>query len=205
MRITPAAKEETRQRILAAAIDQFRQRGFEAATTRDIARQARIASGTVFNYFPSKEAIVLALAADALNGAGEDFANCRRSGASLEEELFLHVSSGLRRLKRHRTYLQVFVQAALSPLVIVGASGDVDAIRVNHLQQAQEIHSDHNQPEMSAVATQLYWTLYLGLLSYWTADQSPKQEDSLALLDQSVSMFCEWLRRESSDQTREEP
>ena len=34
-------------------------------TTRDIARAARIASGTLFNYFPTKEAIAAGLAAEA--------------------------------------------------------------------------------------------------------------------------------------------
>jgi AcrR family transcriptional regulator len=196
MRITSLAKEETRQRILAAAVEQFRKHGFDAATTRDIARQARIASGTVFNYFPSKEAIVLALAAESLASASEEFAKHKRPAASLAEDLFLHISSGLRRLKRHRTYLPVFIQVALSPLAAGDAMGDIDALRTQHLQEVQQILSDRNQPELSPVAAQLYWTLYLGILSYWTRDRSPKQEDSLALLDQSVSMFCQWLCRD---------
>jgi Tetracyclin repressor-like, C-terminal domain len=36
---------------------------------------------------------------------------------------------------------------------------------------------------------QLYWTLYLGVLAYWAADASPNQEDTLALLDQSLKLF----------------
>jgi hypothetical protein len=82
---------------------------------------------------------------------------------------------------------------------MAGVSGDVEGIRMSHLQQVQEILANHDLPEISAVAMQLYWTLYLGILSYWIRDRSPKQEDSLALLDQSVSMFCDWLRRERGD------
>jgi AcrR family transcriptional regulator len=204
MRITPAAKEETRQRIVAAAVERFREEGFEAATTRNIAHQARIAAGTLFNYFPSKEAIVSALAADSLSGADDDFTKRKRPGASLEENLFLYIAAGLRRLKRHRAYLHTFVHAALSPLAMAGVSGDVDGIRVGHLQQVQQILADHDLPEISPVAMQLYWTLYLGILSYWISDRSPKQEDSLALLDQSVSMFCDWLRRNRGDESQAE-
>jgi AcrR family transcriptional regulator len=199
MRITSDAKEERRQRILAAALEQFRVAGFEAATTRDIARQAQIASGTVFNYFPSKEAIVLALAEDSLNVAADDFLKRQRRGASLEEDLFLHISSGLRRMKRHRKYMHVLIQAALSASSSIG---EVNTIRENHLQRVQQILVNNNRSEMSSVATQLYWMLYLGVLSYWATDRSPKQENSLALLDQSVSMFCDWLRREDDDQTQ---
>lgn len=199
MRITAAVKEETRRRILDAAVEQFRTDGFDVATTRDIARQAGIASGTLFNYFPSKEAIVLALAADALSAAAADFAKHRRDRASLAEDLFLYVASGLRRLKRHRGYLVVLVQAALSPLVASGAVAEIDAIRQQHLQQVEQILADHKVPDASAVTMQLYWTLYLGFLSYWTGDRSPKQEDSLVLLDQSLTMFCDWIRREPCD------
>jgi AcrR family transcriptional regulator len=201
MRVTAATKGETRQRIVAAAVDRFREQGFDAATTRDIARQAHIATGTLFNYFPSKEAIVLALAADSFAGAADDFARRKRQGASIEEDLFLYIASGLRRLKRHRAYLSAFIQAAFSPLLTASGATDIDAIRVSHLEQVHEILARHELPEVSPVAIQLYWTLYLGILSYWISDRSPKQEDSLALLDQSVSMFCDWLRRERGDQT----
>lgn len=198
MRITPDAKEQTRERIVAAAVEHFKERGFEAATTRDIARRAGIAAGTLFNYFPSKEAIVSALATESLGGADEDFAKRQRPDASLQEDLYGYIAAGLRRLKRHRAYLYVLIQIALSPHAVSGVAGDVDAIRLSHLQRVQEILASHNLSDVSPVATQLYWTLYLGILSYWTRDRSPKQEDSLALVDQSVAMFCDWLSRDDS-------
>src|SRR5690349_11193752 len=58
-RSTPKA-EETRRRIYEAALESFRERGFEQTTMRDIARQARVALGATYYYFSSKEAIVLA-------------------------------------------------------------------------------------------------------------------------------------------------
>ena len=51
MRITAEEKDATRRRILDAAVQLFRTRGFEATTTRDIADAAGIATGTLFNYF----------------------------------------------------------------------------------------------------------------------------------------------------------
>ncbi len=68
MRVTAEAKLATRRRILDAARDCFSKAGFEAATTRDIAAAAGIAAGTLFNYFPAKEAIAMALVAEALEG-----------------------------------------------------------------------------------------------------------------------------------------
>src|SRR5258706_11622396 len=52
-------KEATRQRIVAAALALFQSKGFEPTTTRAIARKAKVAEGTVFNYFETKEDIAL--------------------------------------------------------------------------------------------------------------------------------------------------
>jgi hypothetical protein len=46
---------------------------------------------------------------------------------------------------------------------------------------------------LSSIALQLYWTLFTGVLAFWAKDSSPRQEDTLALLDQSLSMFACWL------------
>src|SRR5580700_6856920 len=55
---TPKA-EETGLKILDAALDLFRQEGFESATMRDIAQKAGVATGAAYYYYPSKDAIVM--------------------------------------------------------------------------------------------------------------------------------------------------
>src|SRR5882757_5316544 len=52
--------EETRARILDAAVELFRRRGFDAATMREIATEAGVALGAAYYYFDSKDAIVMA-------------------------------------------------------------------------------------------------------------------------------------------------
>src|SRR5947199_3977070 len=52
--------EETRARILDAAMNLFRRQGFEEATMREIAAEAGVATGAAYYYFDSKDAIVLA-------------------------------------------------------------------------------------------------------------------------------------------------
>ena len=52
---------ERRQAILDAAMKVFAQRGYAAATIRAIAREANIAQGTIYLYFPSKRDLLLAL------------------------------------------------------------------------------------------------------------------------------------------------
>ncbi len=57
-----AGKRETqsaarREAILAAALDEFAARGFEAARLDDVARRAGVAKGTIYLYFRDKESL----------------------------------------------------------------------------------------------------------------------------------------------------
>src|SRR5262245_58927121 len=99
MRVTAETKTATRQRILDSAQQLFAAQGFESTTTRDIAQSAEIAVGTLFNYFPTKEAIVECLVGEATTTAHVEFARRNHDAASLEEELFPFVAAGLRKLK----------------------------------------------------------------------------------------------------------
>ncbi len=53
-------KERTTQAIIQAAITLFREQGIDATTMEQIAEEADVAKGTLYNYFPVKEAIISA-------------------------------------------------------------------------------------------------------------------------------------------------
>lgn len=56
-----------REAILAAALDEFAERGFEGARLDDVARRAGIAKGTIYLYFSDKEALFQELIRAALS------------------------------------------------------------------------------------------------------------------------------------------
>ena len=55
-------KLETRQSLLAAAMDLFHEKGYDATPVEEITERADVGKGTFFNYFPSKEALLAELA-----------------------------------------------------------------------------------------------------------------------------------------------
>ena len=193
MRVTAETRAATRERILQASRQLFAQNGFEAATTRDIAEKAEIGVGTLFNYFRTKEAIVATLAAEAVTSTLEGFALNGPQADSLEEELFSFVAAGLRKLKPFRKQLPQVLETALSPLA-TGGNGEALSLRVLHLETVGQLTRRHNGGDLSPVALQIYWSLYTGLLLFWATDSSPRQEDTLALLDHSMEMFVGWLK-----------
>jgi AcrR family transcriptional regulator len=206
MRITAEKKDATRRRIVETALDLFRNRGFEATTTRDIARASGIASGTLFNYFETKEAIVAQLAAEAL-ASSRAAATKRPVEGDLSEELFALVAAELRGLKPLRKFFAPLLETALCPLSSGPRGATNDAFRVDHLEIVAEIARRHGVAELSPVALQVYWALYTGALTFWAADPSPRQEDTLALLDQSFTMFAAWIAPSAakSDNERQLP
>jgi AcrR family transcriptional regulator len=195
MRVTAETKAATLQRIIDVARQLFAAKGFEASTTRDIADAAGIASGTLFNYFTTKEAILGSLAGEALAAAQQEFQERDLAADSFEEALFALVAAGLRRLKSLRKHLPVLLEAALSPLAAAPADDD-GSLRVEHLEAVARLAKAHGLGELSPLALQLYWALYTGLLMFWAQDRSPRQEDTLALLDSSLEMFTGWLQPE---------
>jgi AcrR family transcriptional regulator len=193
MRITSDAKLATRRRILEAARRLFARDGFDGAATRDLAREAGIAAGTLFNYFPTKEAVAMSLAAEALGEARDSYQRKRRPEASLEEDLFSYVAAGLRSLKPLRGCLRPVLEGALSPLAASSTDSEGESVRADHLETVGEILARHGRPEPPFVTLHLYWALFTGVLAFWLGDDSPHQEDTLAALDQALKMFVRSL------------
>lgn len=82
MSLREQKKQDTERKIVAAAERLFRSEGFDATRTADIARAAGIATGTLFNYAPTKRAVLVlvwkrrvAVLADASIAAGQAATN----------------------------------------------------------------------------------------------------------------------------------
>jgi AcrR family transcriptional regulator len=192
MRVSAQTKAATRERILKATLRLLAETGYDATTTRSIAEAAEIASGTLFNYFPTKEAIIASLASEAINQALAETDAGSGGGDALEEDLFAVIALGLRKLKPLRKYLPALMETSLSPLA-VAAHNDSSSLRLLHLEAVAALVVKHGRGPLSSTALQLYWTLYTGVLMFWANDESPEQEDTLALIDDSLNMFVGWL------------
>jgi AcrR family transcriptional regulator len=65
-------KEENRKKIISTAIRLFSSQGFDQTTVEQIAEEADVARGTIFNHFPVKEAIILGYVQRGLNEVGPE-------------------------------------------------------------------------------------------------------------------------------------
>jgi AcrR family transcriptional regulator len=78
-------QERTRAAVLAAAREEFAERGYAEATVDRIAERAELTRGAVYSNFPSKRAVYLAALVDMVDGpaGGEAPASPRSVGAAL--------------------------------------------------------------------------------------------------------------------------
>lgn len=60
--IPRTTEEDTRTRIIQAALKSFARKGYDGTTTKDLANFAKVAEGTLFRYFPNKKAILIEVA-----------------------------------------------------------------------------------------------------------------------------------------------
>ena len=62
MRSSHRTEEDTRTKILQAALKLFARRGYDGTTTKDLAKSAGVAEGTLFRHFNNKKAILIEVA-----------------------------------------------------------------------------------------------------------------------------------------------
>src|SRR5437867_6713276 len=92
-------KESTRQAILRAALALFADKGFYTTTTKAISRKAKIAEGTLFNYFETKEDLALYYFEQELSGVADWYHRDKRAqNAPLPEKLCAMIHRVLVRL-----------------------------------------------------------------------------------------------------------
>src|SRR6201984_3007388 len=112
-------KGRHRQVIAAAAARLFAERGYEQVAVSDVARQAEVAEQTVYNYFPTKEQLVIdrdQLVRDRLC----DLIRSRPSGttaAAAVRDFVLESVDGIRGIPRNQWRGELGYLAAISPAV----------------------------------------------------------------------------------------
>src|SRR5256886_6165234 len=194
-------KEAIRRRIVTAALSLFQTKGFDATTTKAIARKAGIAEGTVFNYFKSKDDIALHFFEQEVDQAMASVRdNPRLRKAPLEEKLFALVHSQLEFLAPYERFIGAALIHALKPASPFGIfSHRAQELRHRYVGFVQEL-LDESLPKnksspLSFLAPEVFWIYYLGALLYWLHDSSPGKQNTLAFLDRSLSIGVSMLKQ----------
>ncbi len=194
-------KQATREAIVSAALGLFQSKGFDLTTTKEIARRAGIAEGTVFNYFPSKDDIALHFFEAEVDHAIDAVrSSARLRKAPLDEQLFALVQHQLDYLAPYENFIGASLMHALRPASKLGPfSVQMHALRLRYTAFVQQLVDDavprNATSPLRIWGPQAFWIYYLGVLLYWLHDTSDGKQNTLAFLDRSLKMGVTMLRK----------
>lgn len=193
----PKKSEETRARILEAALAVFRQRGFESATMREIASQAEVAVGAAYYYFASKEAIVMAFYEQAQREMGPAVEARLAACATLEARLSCVIGYKFEYFGPNRSLLGALSahadpQHPLSPFSASTASiRDADLALFEQAVAASKVKLPRR---IKPYLPRLLWLYQMGLILFWVYDGSLEQRRTRLLYDKSLQLVLLTLR-----------
>ena len=95
--------------ILRAAGRLFAQQGYTATNIEEIAEAAGIAKGTVYLYFPSKEAVFAGVLETNLEALTTETIDAMSAVATLEDRLRLFLDVRVRYMQQHQEFLRVYL------------------------------------------------------------------------------------------------
>ena len=199
MKISKDKKAENRRAIIAAAVELIGEKGIKAATMRQIARSAGMGEATIYNYFPTKEAIVYAYYEDHILACIEELKTVPQFETfSLQEQLQTLFDASLNRYLGERTFVQETFRLAL-----LGASRDWPHIRPirsaflaavqDMLGAAVEVGEIPDQVFQDLLG-QLFMDAYIGVVLYWLDDRSDGFENTSVLIDRGLDLTCALLK-----------
>src|SRR5260370_680644 len=116
---------EIRERLFRAALDLFAQKGFAETTVEDITEAADVGKGTFFNYFPSKDHILLAFGEMQLGKLEAAIEMARRSGEPMPEFLRSLGARMTQEPTRNPAIIRALLQGYLSTTPVREAMMDV--------------------------------------------------------------------------------
>jgi AcrR family transcriptional regulator len=172
-----------RDRLYETAIRMISERGYEATTLRDIARDAHVSVGLLYRYFPSKQAVIVALYEE----LSRDFsrqASAMKPGRWRDRFLFA-LQTSLRVLQPHRTTLHALIPVLIGdPNDGVFAEGTAfSRLRVQQVfENAVAGAADAPKPPIAAALGRLLYLVHLAVLLWWLLDKTARQRATDALV-----------------------
>jgi AcrR family transcriptional regulator len=193
-----ARGEQTRAAIVAAALELFRERGYEKTTMRAVADAAGVSIGNAYYYVPSKEHLIQAFydrtqeehaaAVRPVLAGGTGFA-ARLSGVL---EAYVDVAEPYHEFAGKFFRIAADPQSPLSPFSAESAPARAASTAIFAETVAG---SDLKVPAaVRAELPGLLWLLHMGVVLFWVHDTSENRSRTRALIRQAAPLVDRLVR-----------
>lgn len=185
--------EGTQARILEAALDLFRDRGFEDTTMRAIAARAGVSLGNAYYYYRSKDHLVQAFYG---RSHDEHLAACDRrldGVRTLKERLRLAFRIKLELIEPYHRFAAVLFRSAADPASPLNPfspeSLPVRAQATALLARVVEGSNARIPKDLRAALPNLLWLYEMGLILFWIHDPSTGRRRTVGLMERSIELI----------------
>src|SRR5215472_15034845 len=189
--------EQTRTAVFTAALELFRERGYEATTMRAIAGRAGVSLGSSYHYFPSKAHLVLEFYRHVHNLHVAACAQVLTRESDLRARLRGVVRAVVMTCEPfHDVSASIFSTVAdpSSPLNAFGEAAAGLRDDVIGLYARVVAGSDARLPEdIATELPRLLWLYQMGVLYFWMLDSSPGRLRTLEVVDETSDLIVRLL------------
>ena len=197
---TPTSRRQrkkfaVRRQIVSKGIELFSRHGIESVTVEQIAEAADVGKGTIYNYFQTKEDIVVAFMMQLELRVQACVKDVAGMNGSLECILAEFIRLQFRKKRRYHRFVRVFLaqmftESFLPYMVEMQKAIDPPMEKLfQGLQRRALLRSDVNAAELIVV----FKTVQLGLTALWAVEGPPFRATEF-VLQREMKLFCEGLK-----------
>ncbi len=186
---------ETRQRIVDAALELFREKGYDGTTMRAVAKQAGVSLGNAYYYFAGKDDLVLGFY-DQLQTAHTAAAEkVLARETELEDRLRGVVRAWVTEAAPYKDFAGRFFRNASDPSSPLSPfSKESSPIRDNAIAlYGRVLDGTKVSPLVKDELPELVWLYAMGIVLFWVHDDSPGQAKTYGLVDRSVPLVVKLI------------
>jgi AcrR family transcriptional regulator len=195
---TPKA-EDTRRRILDAALDLFRTDGFDKTTMRDIAVKAGVATGAAYYYYDSKDDIVTSFYKLSFEEMQPKIQAALEHSKGLEARLRELFRSKLDYFGPNRGVLRALLRTGADPkhpLSPLGAgTKEIRDADIEWFRRALDEGGVRIPQDLEPHLPGVLWLFQMGIIFFWITDESRQQVRTTRLLElgaKTVATLIRW-------------
>ncbi len=185
--------EQTRARILAAALALFRKNGYERTTMRAVAEAAGVSLGNAYYYFESKESLIQAFYGRTHE---EHLAACEpilERENDFRRRLEGVMQAKLQTIAPYHRFAGVLFRSAADPHSPLNPFSEASGpVRRQAIELFGRVFRESNAKAPRKLADELpelLWTYHMGIILFWIHDDSPKAARTQRMVDETIDLI----------------
>ena len=199
--LATAKAEETRERILDAALRLFREKGFDETTMRDVAIAAGVATGAAYYYFRSKQDLVMAFYVRTAEEARAELPERIAASSDLRKRIRAIIDYKMAQFVPNRRLMIALLRSGIDPRDPLSPFGaETKELRdehVDYFRVAIEGSTTKVPKDIAPHVPLLLWMYQMGIVWFWLGDDSAEQARTKRLLDGTLDLVVQLIKLSS--------